>query len=310
MKAEANLEVYRPFAGTTRAKPRAVLALWKGGLRVAFRRRLALLLLLAPPAIACVIFSFVVYTGYALEQGTTPSALGGGTGGGVIGSMAGAMIKDLAAEALAVRKQIVEFHLAMSAFSLLLVAWYGAGLVADDRRNGAHLLLFARPLSRVGYVLGRFFTVATFGAFGAIVPTMVVCSVAAFASPDWSFVRYEGAVIWKSLLYGLAWVTSISALVLAASSLATRKSYALAGTFGFVAGLAAVATLLARIQRESSWRALSPALSWARIANDVFRVRDDRSRWDVELAYLSVSILFVLSCLVIAWRVRRMEAVA
>lgn len=307
MKAEANLEVYRPFTGTLQEHPRAPIALWRAGLRVAFRRRLALLLLLAPPVIATVIFSFVVYTRYALEQGTTPDALGGS---GVIGQMAGTMVKDMAAEALAVRRQIVLFHLSLSAFSLLLVAWYGAGLIAEDRRVGAHLLLFARPLSRSGYVLGRFLTVATFGALGAIAPTLVVCTVATFASPDWSFLRQEGDVVVKAVLYGIAWVVSTSALVLAVSSLATRKAFALAGTFGLVLGLSAIAGLLANLQREWAWRALSPAMSWARIANEVFDVREVRSRWDADLAYLSVSVLFALSIAVIAWRVRRMEAVA
>ncbi|MCY2961888.1 MAG: ABC-2 transporter permease [Planctomycetota bacterium] len=307
MKAEANLEVYRPFAGTLREHPRAAVALWKAGLRVAFRRRLALMLLMAPPVIAAVIFSFVVYTRYSLEQGSTPEVLGGTS---VIGQMAGTMVKDMAAESLAVRKLIVMFHLSLSAFSLLVVAWYGAGLIAEDRRNGAHLLVFARPLSRTGYVLGRFLTVATFGSLAAIAPTLVVCVVATFASPDWSFVRLEGDVILKAILYGVAWVTSISAFVLAASSLATRKAFALAGTFGIMFGLGAISTLLAQLQREPAWRAISPGMAWARIANEVFGVREMRSRWDPEYAYLSVSLLFLASCAVIAWRVRRMEAVA
>ncbi len=307
MKAAANLEVYRPFTGTLHEKPRAAIALWRAGLRVAFRRKLALVLLFAPPAIATVIFSFVVYAGYALEQGMTPDALGGDAG--VIGQVASTMMRDVAAEALAVRKQIVGFHLAMSVFSLLLVAWYGAGLIAEDRRNGAHLLLFARPLTRTSYVLGRFLVVATFGALGSVVPTIVVCTVATFASPDWSFVRLEGDLVWKSLTYAVAWVTAMSALVLAASSLTTRKAYALATTFGIAVGLGAIATLLAGLTRQPAWRALSPGMSWARIANDVFEVRESRARWDVDLAYLSVSILFVVSGLVIAWRVRRMEAV-
>lgn len=307
MKAEANLEVYRPFAGTLEESPRAAVALWKAGLRVAFRRRLALVILLAPPSIAAVIFSFVVYTKYALEQGVTPEALGGS---GVIGQMAGTMVKDLAREALAARKLIVDFHLAMSGFSLLLVAWYGSGLICEDRKSGAHLLLFARPLTRRGYVLGRFLTVATFGAFGAIAPTLLVCTVATFASPDWSFLRFEGMVIVKTILFGAAWVTSVAAFVLAVSSLATRKMFALAGTFGAVFGLTAVATLLARVQHERAWFAVSPAMSWGRIANDVFKVSERSARWDASLAYLSVSVLFVLSCAVIAWRVRRMEAVA
>jgi ABC-type transport system involved in multi-copper enzyme maturation permease subunit len=310
MKAEANLQVYRPFTGALRDNPRAPIALWKAGLRVAFRRRLALVLLLAPPVIATVIFSFVVYTRYALEQGSTPQAFGAAGESGLLSQMAGAMVKDLASQALDVRRQIVVFHLSMSAFSLLLVAWYGAGSIAEDRRVGAHLLLFARPLSRWGYVLGRFLTVATFGALGAIAPTLVVCTIATFASPDWSFVRFEGLVIVKAILYGAAWVLSTSTLVLAASSLASRRAFALAGTFGFVFGMTAIATLLAHLERDRAWTALSPAMAWARIANDVFDVREGRRPTDPGLSYVAVSVLFVLCALVIAWRVRRLEAVA
>ncbi len=309
MKAQANLEVYRPFQGRLAEHPRAALALWKAGLRVAFRRKLALVLLLAPPAIATVIFSFVVYTRFALEAGAAPEALGGG--GGLMGQMAGAMVKDMAAEALAVRRQIVLFHLSLSAFSLLLVAWYGAGLIAEDRRVGAHLLLFARPLTRGGYLLGRFLTVATFGAFGSLAPTLVLCTVATFASPDWSFVRNEGDVIVYALLYGLAWVICVSSLVLAISSLASRKTFALAGIFGFVLGMGAVGSLLSHLLRERAWLALAPVAAWGRIANDVFEIRTRmRTSWDPVWAYTAVATLFVLSWLVLWWRVRRMEAVA
>lgn len=308
MKAEAHLEVYRPFQGKLLEHPRAPIALWRAGLRTAFRRRLALMILLAPPVIGTVIFSFVVYTGYALQEGTTPQALGGDS---LLGQMAGSMMRDHAAKALDVKNQIALFHLSMSAFSLLLVAWYGAGLIADDKREGAHLLLFARPLTRTGYLIGRFLTVATFGAFGAIVPTLVVCTIATFASPEWSFVRQEGMVIVKAVLYGLAWVVAMSSLVLSISSLATRKAFALAGTVGLVFGLAATGGVLVGLLKVRAWNALGPHVAWAQIANNVFEVEEpSRRSWDMSWNYISVVSLFVVSWLVLIWRVRRMEAVA
>jgi hypothetical protein len=50
-------------------------------------------------------------------------------------------------------------------------------------------------------------------------------------------------------------------------------------------------------------------MSWARVAEVVFDVNAVRGRWDVGLAALSICTWFLASCAVIAWRVRRMEAV-
>ena len=118
-------------------------------------------------------------------------------------------------------------------------------------------------------------------------------------------------MIVKAVLYGIAWVTAMSSLVLAVSSLASRKAFALAGTIGLMVGLTATAGILTGLLKERAWNALAPHVAWAMIANNVFEV-EERSRrsWDMGWNYLSVATLFVLSWLVLAWRVRRMEAVA
>ena len=115
MKAETHVEVYRAFAGELSARRLRWIPLWRAGVRVAARRRLALVVLYAPPVIATAIFGFVVYARFALQAGTTPEALGGGQRGA--GAIAGALIGDLAANLIQVRQQIVIFHGAMSFFS-------------------------------------------------------------------------------------------------------------------------------------------------------------------------------------------------
>src|SRR6188508_2919932 len=101
----------------------------------------------------------------------------------------------------------------MRLFALLAVAWYGAGVLAEDRRLGAHLLYFARPLTRLDYFLGKFLTVAFFGALASLVPGLFICLVAAWSSPKWSFIREESDVLWQTCAYASIWIVVTSSLV-------------------------------------------------------------------------------------------------
>jgi hypothetical protein len=44
-----------------------------------------------------------------------------------------------------VKDQIVLFHLALSGFTLLVIAWFGAGLIAEDRRTERTSCISAAP---------------------------------------------------------------------------------------------------------------------------------------------------------------------
>ena len=83
----------------------------------------------------------------------------------------------------------------MKLFALLATAWYGSGLFCEDRRAGAHQLYFARPITRLDYFLGKFLVAAFFGACAILVPALVICLVASFSSPEWSFLKEEGDLV-------------------------------------------------------------------------------------------------------------------
>ena len=308
MKAVANTEVYRRFEGGVRLSRLRSLPLARAGIRTLARRKLPLVVLLAPLAIATVIFSFVVYTRFALEAGTTPSALGGE--GGAAGALAATMMASAAQNMIQVREMIVAVHLGTNVFSLLLMAWFGAGLIAEDRRVGAHLLYFARPLTKLDYLLGKFLTVAFFGALGALLPGLVICTVAAFASPEWSFLKQESDVILATIGFGTLWTVLVSSVVLAVSSLASRRTFALVGVFAFVLFTGALAAILAQVQRESDFRALSPFMSAARVAAWMFDLGRGAPRWSLPWAWTSVGATVLLAWIVLAWRARRLEVVA
>ncbi|MDZ4774223.1 MAG: hypothetical protein SGI72_13920 [Planctomycetota bacterium] len=307
MKASTHTEVYRPFRGELTTRRMRFVPLLSSNLKTATKKRLPLVLLFAPLAIGTVIFSFTVYAGFAIQAGDPPSALGGGAS---IASIIGqALVSQRTQQLIQAREMIVNFHLATNMFSLLLMAWYGAGVLAEDRRLGAHLLYFARPLSRFDYLLAKFLVIATFGVLGAVVPGLVICTVATFASPEWSFLREEYDVIFSTIGFGLLWTVLVSSIVLCVSSLASRRSFALVGVFAVFMLTSATASIMAAMQRDSDFRALSPMLSAVRLATSIFELKARHASWNLTLAWSSVGAYILISWTLVWLRTRRMDVV-
>jgi hypothetical protein len=303
--ASTHTEIYRRFHGEL-ARPRWRSApIFRTGWAVATKRKLALLLYF-PPAIATVIFSFVVYGKFALESGVTPDVLGAG-GGGV--SMVGAAASTL----IQVRDQILLCNVSVGFFALLIMGWYGSGLIAEDRRLGAHLLYFARPITYVDYALAKFCVVSSFGLIAVLVPGLVICLVAALASPHWSFLTQQGWVVLDTIAFGCVWTLVVASTILAISSLADRKTFALAGTFGFFMISQGVALLLSGIQHDRRWLMVGPIFDLRRVGMAIFgveRLIGMRMEWDVGGSWLALAALVALSWAIVLFRVRRMEVVA
>jgi hypothetical protein len=303
LTARTNTEIYRPFRGTLGSSSRGFLALASAGIAAATRRKLPLVILFAPPAIATVIFSFVVYARFSLEAGVTPSALGGP-------NPAAAIAAGFAKTIIDVRQQIVLFHLAMSVFTLLIIAWFGAGLIAEDRRLGAHLLYFTRPLSATGYLGAKFLTLFFFASIAVVAPGWVLCTVAAFASPDWSFLKQEGRIVYQSVLFGLLWSAAWSSVMLAISSLFQRKTFALVASFAFFLLTSAVSILLAELQQDNRFLMASLQGNFQRIAIWTFGTPRMGLQWDVRASFGIVLAAIVLAWAILYVRVRRMETAA
>lgn len=309
MKASTHTEVYRRFHGELRPARFAAFPLAASGIKVALKQRWPWLLFL-PPLIATVIFSFVVYSKFSLEQGVTPSALGGGESGAGVATNA---IGTMASRMIQVKDLIFGSIVTMTIFSVLISAWYGAGLIAEDRRAGAHLLYFARPLSKRDYAIGKLLVVGAFSLTAVLLPGLVICTVASVASPDWSFVKTEGSLFLRVTAFALIHAIVLGSLALAASSLAPRKIFALVGILGFLMLAQGVGLLVAKLQDDWTWLALGPWASLRRVGAwmlDVKRAPGVRITWDVEWSIAALAVLVVACWIVIASRVRRMEVVA
>jgi ABC-type transport system involved in multi-copper enzyme maturation permease subunit len=300
VKAATHTEVYRRFEGRLRTHPLRFWPVFAAGVRVAKRRRLTLLLLYAVPAMATVIFSFVVYGKYAAEAQMMP---GGFSGGAMVDMFARRAMRQLE-----VRNQIVLFNTQMQFFALLAAAWFGTGLLADDRRAGAHQLYFARPLTRLDYFLGKFATAAFFTACAVTLPGLVICLVASFASPEWSFLKQEGDVVWRTLVYSLVWVVVTSSVALCASSLAPRKAFALAGFFGFFMVLQPFSMLLGELE-SPRYYALSPLNDLQQVGTSIFALELTWPDLPLGLAWGVLAGVTAVSLAIVAWRLRRLEVV-
>jgi hypothetical protein len=198
----------------------------------------------------------------------------------------------------------------MSLFTLLVIAWFGAGLIAEDQRLGAHLLYFTRPLSTRGYVAAKFLTLFSFASVVVIAPALVICTVAAFASPDWSFLKEEGQLVHQSILFGLLWAAVWSSVMLAISSLFERKTLALVASFAFVLMTSAVSIVLANLQDDDRFLMLSLQGNLQRIAGWTFDMPRMNLDWDVRWSFAIVIAFCGLAWTVLTLRVRRMEAAA
>ncbi len=300
--AETHMEVYRPFRGELRRRGSGTLPVLALGLRIAAKRKLPMMFLYAVPLIATVVYAFIVYGFYAVEN----SELLGDQSPMLVNVFAKQAMKNFEA-----RVQIAQFLSTVQIFALLTGAWYGSGLIASDLRSGALQLWFARPLGRASYVLARFFTVGIFTAFAVLVPGLVILLVATVNSPDYSFASDEGDLFWRVPIYSAVWISTTGLVALAVSSIAQKRAWALASYFGLFLLMQACGLVLSRLVHPN-WGALGPLSSLNRLADAVLGLERQRDRgmgFSNSLAWWCVGGLCLLSLLIVAWRVRRVEVI-
>ena len=301
MKASTHTEVYRPFVGELKSNPRRALVLARAGVRVCFKRKLPALILFSPLAIACIVMCFQVHFMFTLAEQM----------GGADDIRAAAMAGQVQALLGDVVQNIFQYVQSSSGFVLIVMAWYGSGLIAEDQRVGANLLYFSRPLSRFEYLAGKFLTLFWFGFMAMVVPCLLICLTATFASPNWSFLREEWDAILNSVVFGVLWVSTLAMLVLAISSLTSRKTYALVGSAGIVFATSALAQLLSGLMDDARPSILNLFQNMERVGEVLFDVTLIRGRSvSMEASLAAVALVWVVSIYVVTERIRKMEVVA
>lgn len=293
--ATTNTEVYRRFEGTLRTHPFRFLPLTLAAIRTLTKRKMPLILLYGPPLITTIVMCSMVYLNFSL------STLSGG-------GSSGSMTIGLAEQLLETRGLIEQFVHTMGIFVLLIIAWFGSGLIAEDRRYNAHLLYFARPLTKFDYFLGKFGVTLFFGLLVTLLPFLLICLMASIASPDWAFAKEETDVFGACFVFGLIWTVVLSLFVLAVSSLVKKRTHALLGIFGAGMLLAMLKEIALDVTtQDTRLKLISPLDNLVLLSEWIFEKNRPALEGDPAYALAALGAMSLAAFAVIMSRLRRME---
>ena len=298
MTASTHVEIYRPFEGTIKRFPMRPLVLAWSGIRLGFRSKRAAFALFTPPAIVALVNAVRVHLVFSVQD---QSGVGAG-----MPAMASAQLAALLGDAA---RNIFDFMSVVRFFALLAIAWYGSGLIADDKRLGANLLYFSRPLTRTGYMLGKLLSAMVFGSCAVLLPVLLICAQASISSPEWSFLKNEWLLILKAIGFSVLWVFVVSCLVLSISSLVQRRTLALSMVFGLVFVVHGMSQVATEVTGNPLWGLASLFTNFSAIADQWF-AQPTSVVWDVEASYWVLAAMTSISLLILSYSVKRMEVVA
>ena len=134
---------------------------------------------------------------------------------------------------------------------LLMSAYAGAGLIANDMRTGGLLLYLSRPLTIGDYILGKISIVFASLSMVTLVPGLVLFLGARALAPDVLGDASHLLLIPKIIAYALVMILPATGLVLVMSALARNARFAGLGFFFVFVGSTVAAAIA-----SAPWRSL------------------------------------------------------
>jgi ABC-type transport system involved in multi-copper enzyme maturation permease subunit len=196
-------------------------------------------------------------------------------------------------------------------FMLLMAAYAGAGLIANDMRTGGLLLYLSRPLTLGDYILGKFAIVFASLSMVTLVPNLVLFFGARSLAPevlgDWSNLL----LIPKIVGYSLFMILPTAGMILVMSALARNARFAGLGFFFAYVGSQMAHQIAWRATRSPYAGLISIQSSFRRVGEAIFDVKPSRLTANLppEAAVLVLLAIILGSLLVLKTRVRAVEIV-
>jgi ABC-type transport system involved in multi-copper enzyme maturation permease subunit len=196
-------------------------------------------------------------------------------------------------------------------FALLLAAWIAPRLVSFDLGDNALPILLSHPISRFGYLLGKFIALAVSLSYVTWIPCLVLFVYQCYSSPQpWALSHLPLAL---GILAGAAvWVGLLSLVGLAVSSWVKWRVIATGAIFAVIfvpAGVGGIASAILR----TKWGLLLnlPVMMseiWQRLLGAPVVIKESLQLPSIAIA--SVLVLMCLGCFaVLNARIRAREVV-
>lgn len=193
-------------------------------------------------------------------------------------------------------------------FVFFVTVYVGAGLIANDRRANALQIYLSKPLTRSEYVFGKLSILMVFLLLVTWVPAIVLLIVQIAFAGNFTFFWNNAFLFPAITLFSFLEVVTVSASMLALSSLSTSSRYVGILYAGLTFFSSAIYGVLYIVTRNSmlSWVAFPANLE--QIGNVIFRLPPKYDTpWPISL--LVIVLLIVVSGLVLERRVRGVEVV-
>jgi ABC-type transport system involved in multi-copper enzyme maturation permease subunit len=202
-----------------------------------------------------------------------------------------------------------DFLMQQNTFVFFVAVYVGSGLIASDRRANALQIYLAKPLSRAEYIFGKLAVLLAFLLLVTWVPAIMLLLVQVMFAGNVTFfvdhIHLFPAITLSAFLQAL----TVSAAMLALSSLSKSSRYVGILYAGVIFFTQAMYRVLYEVTRDSSWAWVSFIANMWQVNAVIFRMRPlYATPWPVSLAVLLGVI--AVSAWILEKRVRGVEVVA
>jgi ABC-type transport system involved in multi-copper enzyme maturation permease subunit len=194
---------------------------------------------------------------------------------------------------------------------LLMSAYSGAGLIANDMRTGGLLLYLSRPLTLVDYIFGKVMILFVSLSMVTLVPGLVLFFGARSLAPDVLGDLSHLLLVPKIVAMALVFVLPTTSLVLVMSALARNSRFAGLGFFFVFVGSTVAQAIAWRATRNPYAGLISIQATMRRVGEAIFAVKPTRMTAGLppEYAFAVLAVLFLACLFVLKTRVRAVEIV-
>lgn len=194
-------------------------------------------------------------------------------------------------------------------FVFFLTVYGGAGLIAHDRRANALQIYLAKPMTRAEYVFGKLAILMTWLLLVTWVPAIVLLIVQIAFAGNFEFFRNNIYLFPAVTVFAFIQVVTVSAAMLALSSLSTSARYVGILYAALLFFSQAIFGVLQAVTGDTSLSWISVPFDLNQVGDAIFRLPlRYQTPWPLSLGVLIA--LVVVSAVVLERRVRGIEVIA